>query len=153
MSLGALVGRFSDFLADSLGGTRDDVSAAVPHDDLLRIRETYGHHLVVLALLARADGLAAPSEREVILNHCIERAKKAGIELTETEKRALRDYLSEFSPFPAQLELAVKHLRLDSQDDVVALVVAARAIVDADGVRRPREVDFLSELARDLATL
>ena len=151
MSLGALVGRLSDFLAESLSDSPADTS--VPRDDLLRIRETYGHHLVVLALVARADGLAAPAEREIILQHCIERAKKAGIALTETEKRALNDHLSDFAPFPAELELAVKHLRLDSQDDIVALVVAARAIVDADGVRRPREVEFLSELARDLAAL
>lgn len=153
MSLGRLVGRFGDFLSQKLLASRDSTPAPLLQDDLMRIRETYGHHLVVLALLARADGVADPSERDVILRHCIARAKNAGIELTEAEKLALNHHLYEFRPLRSQLERAVRHMRRDTREDIIALVVAAKAIVDADGVRRPREVEFLKALARELETL
>jgi hypothetical protein len=36
---------------------------------------------------------------------------------------------------------------------IVALIEAAKAVVDADGIRRPREVQFLEQLSCDLAEL
>ena len=150
MTLGLLINRFGDFLTEWSTAPSDTVAA--PHD-LARIFKHQGHHLVALALLARSDGESAQSEREVILRYSVERAKKSGMDITPAERLALNDYLFGFRPSRTQLTTAVKHMRQDSKEDMVALVAAARAIVDADGERRPRELEFLNELSRDLAAL
>ena len=153
MSLGLLVGRFANYVSEQPVapepmGAGDDFP-----DDLKRGRDAFGHHLVTLLLVARCDGESLPEEREVILNHCLARAKLSGLELSLNEMAALSDYLREFRPTQAQLRPALKRLDRDSKDDIIALVAAAQGVVDADGMRRPREVQFLSQLSRDLAAL
>jgi tellurite resistance protein len=150
MTLGLVVSRFGDFLAEWSSAPSDPVPA--PHG-LARIFEHQGHRLVALALLARADGDSAQSEREVILRYSVDSAKKAGMDITPAERLALNDYLFGFRPSRTQLKTAIQHMRDDSKEDIVALVSAARAIVDADGERRPRELEFLNGLSRDLAAL
>ena len=153
MSLGLLVGRFGEFLSEHVLPPPEFAAGAPLTDDLMRIRQHYGHHLIVLALLARADGESAPSERAVIVQHCISRAKASGIEMTEPEETALEQHLAEFRPLRGQLDIAVQHMRHDTIEDIAALILAAKDIVDADGIRRPREIEFLEELSRDLASI
>jgi hypothetical protein len=156
MSLGLLVGRFSDFLqeeATSPSAATPDLSSELFPADLTRIREAVGHHFVPLMWLSRCDGESALAERQVVLSHCLERARQMGVEATLAEVAALTDHLRDFRPTRAQLQPALKRLERDSKDDIIALVAAAKAVVDADGVRRPREVRFLDELSRDLSAL
>jgi hypothetical protein len=149
MSLGLLVGRFGKFLTD-----RSRASAGSPaRQQLASIDKSYGHHLVALALLARADGESALSECEVILRYCLARAQTAGIDITPAERLALKDHLSRYRPSRNELDLAIKRMRQDSKEDIAALIAAALEIVDADGERRPRELQFLTELSSHLAKL
>jgi hypothetical protein len=153
MSLGILVGRFGAFLRER-PGTQQPASPGTPFpSELSRVREAFGHHLVPLMLLARCDGEAAIAERQVILRYCIERAQKAGLELASEEQSALSDYLCDFYPTRLQLDPALKRLEHDAKDHIAALIVAAQAVVDADGIRRRQEVLFLASLSRDLAAL
>jgi len=148
MSLGLLLGRFSEFLAD-----RSPASAGSPAgQQLASIDKSYGHHLVALALLARADGESALSEREVMLRYCLARAKTAGIDITPAERLALKDHLSRYRPSRNELDRAIKRMRQDSKDDIAA-IAAALEIVDADRERRPGELQFLTELSSHLAKL
>ncbi|HEY4263672.1 MAG TPA: hypothetical protein VGM72_00010 [Micropepsaceae bacterium] len=153
MSLGLLVGRFASFVSEQ---PLPPEPAGIVEDfpsDLMRSRDAFGHHLVTLLLIARCDGECAVQEREVILDHCLDRAKLSGLELSLMEKTALSDYLHAFRPSRAQFGPALKRLHHDSHGDIVSLVAAAQRVVDADGVRRPREIKFLEDLSRDLACL
>jgi tellurite resistance protein len=153
MSLGLLVGRFANFVSEQPAAPEPMGPADSFPSDLMRSRDAFGHHVVPLLLLARCDGESCPEEREVILNHCLARAKLSGLELSLNELAALSDYLRDFRPSHAQLRPALKRLEHDSKDDIIALVAAAQGVVDADGLRRAQEVKFLEQLAHDLANL
>jgi tellurite resistance protein len=134
MSLGLLVGRFGAFLNE-------------------RLREQFGHHIVLLTLLSRSDGQAVIQEREAILRHCLEEARKAGAPATASEAAELGDYLHDLRPTTAQLGPSIRRLEDGTKEEVLAVVAAAIAVVDADGARRPREMEFLTDLKRELHAL
>ena len=92
-------------------------------------------------------------EREVILHHCIDQARKTGLPATATEAAELGDYLRDLRPVVAQFEPSPRRLEHGTKDEVLAIVAAAIAVVDADGTRRPREVEFLTDLRRELHAL
>jgi hypothetical protein len=154
MSLGLLVGRFGAFLNEQPATFFDSTpsEAAFPRD-LERLREQFGHHIVLLTLLSRSDGQAAMQEREAILRHCLEEARKAGAPATAAEAAELGDYLRDLRPTTAQLDPSIRRLEDGTKDEVLAVVAAAIAVVDADGARRPREMEFLTDLKRELHAL
>jgi len=154
MSLGLLVGRFGAFLSEQPVSFFDSTpsEAAFPRD-LERLREKFGHHIVLLTLLSRSDGEAAMLEREVILHHCLEQAHNACEPATAAEAAELGDYLRDLRPTTAQLGPSLRRLERGTKEEVIAVVAAAIAVVDADGARRPREVVFLTDLRRELHAL
>jgi tellurite resistance protein len=104
-------------------------------------------------MLSRADGEAVLQERQVILEHCLHEARKAGVPVTAKEAAELGDYLRDVRPTTAQFGPAIRRLEDGSKEEVLAVVATARAVVDADGARRPREVEFLDDLSHDLHLL
>jgi len=154
MSLGLLVGRFAAFLNEQPATFFDSTpsEAAFPQD-LERLREKFGHHIVLLTLLSRSDGEAALQEREAILHHCLEEARKAGAPATVAEAAELGDYLRDLRPTTAQLGPSIRRLERSTKEEVLAVVSTAIAVVDADGARRPREMEFLTDLKRELHAL
>jgi tellurite resistance protein len=154
MSLGLLVGRFGAFLNEQPATFFDSTpsEAAFPRD-LERLREQFGHHIVLLTLLSRSDGQAVIQEREAILRHCLEEARKAGAPATASEAAELGDYLHDLRPTTAQLGPSIRRLEDGTKEEVLAVVAAAIAVVDADGARRPREMEFLTDLKRELHAL
>ena len=107
----------------------------------------------MLTLLSRADGESAPSERDVIFDYCVARSCKKGMEPTEVEAATLRNLLMDYRPPRSQLDIAIRRLSHEPKEDIAALLDAAVAVVDADGVRRPSELQFLQELRLDLDAL
>ena len=154
MSLGLLVGRLAAFLNEQPATFFDSTpsEAAFP-GDLERLREMFGHHIVLLTLLSRSDGEAVIQEREVILHHCLEQAHNSGQPATASEAAELGDYLHDLRPTTAQLGPSIRRLERGTKEEVIAVVTAAIALVDADGARRPREVEFLADLKRELHAL
>ena len=154
MSLGLLVGRFAAFLNEQPTSFFDSTPSEVAFpEDLERLREQFGHHIVLLTLLSRSDGEAVIQEREVILHHCLEQAHNAGEPATAAEAAELGDYLRDLRPTSAQLAPSIRRLEQGTKEEVLAVVTAAIAVVDADGTRRPREMDFLTDLRRELHAL
>jgi tellurite resistance protein len=154
MSLGLLVGRFAAFLNEQPASFFDSTPSEVAFpQDLERLREKFGHHIVLLTLLSRSDGEAVMQEREVILHHCLEQAHVSGEPATAAEAAELGDYLRDLRPTSAQLAPSIKRLEHGTKEEVVAVITTAIAVVDADGDRRPREVAFLTDLQRDLHAL
>ena len=77
-------------------------------------------------MLSRADGDAAPQERQVILDFCLERARKAGTPATAMEAAELGDYLRDLRPTMAQFDPAIRRLEESGKDEVLALVRTRR---------------------------
>ena len=96
----------------------------------------FGHHILLLTLLSRSDGEAVIQEREVILHHCLEQAHNSGEPATASEAAELGDYLRDLRPTTAQLGPSIRRLEHGTKEEVIAVVTAAIALVDADGARR-----------------
>lgn len=149
MAFGILVGRFGDFVRTQYAEPAQPAQAAVPFPPYLaHWREAFGHHLVLLGLLARSDGEFAPAEQDAIWKYALSRA---GTGVTDSERRILRDHVAGSRPSLTQLDPALKRMEQDSAADIAALLTAAQAVVDADGERRGAEVKFLAGLREDLA--
>lgn len=154
MSLGLLVGRFGEFLRQQPATFFDaSPSEVVFPRHLERLREMFGHHIVLLTLLSRSDGEAALQERRAILDHCLDEARKAGVPATAAEAAELGDYLRDLRPIMSQFDPAIRRLEEGTKEEALAVVAAAIAVVDADGARRPREIEFLADLKRELHAL
>jgi len=153
MSLGLLVGRFGNFLREQPVVPTEVAAEPGFPDQLERLRGAFGHHIILLTMLSRADGEAAAQERQVILEFCLDQARKAGKPATAKEAAELGDYVRDLRPSFAQFGPAIRRLEESGKDDVLALVAAAQAVVDADGARRAREVEFLAELSQELRAL
>ena len=147
--LSILVERFAAFLKEQ----RKHPELAEPHSVppiLSQPSEIFGHHLVVLMLLAKSDDAITPSEREKVFDYCVARARKAGAELNAEQTHALDHYLQHHRPAEIQLTPALERLKHDSKEDLASLIAAAHAVVEADGVVRLNEAIYLNSLLRDL---
>ena len=154
MTLGLLIGRFGKFVEEQAAKSP---APKTPKEEfpreLVHLRSAFGHHLVLLLLLARSDGEAAMAERQAVLRYCVERARAKGMTVSLEEQAALGDYLRDFHPSFAQFGPALSRLHKESKDDIAALLAAAHAVVEADGEHRGGELRLLEELTHDLAKL
>ena len=91
MTLGFLVGRFGDFVREQHDAPQDSAPQREFPDALSHIREVCSHHLIPLALLARADGQSDASEQKAILDYCAMLMDKSGSKLTDAERSVFRD--------------------------------------------------------------
>lgn len=153
MSLGILVGRFGAFVREAHVVIVDDHQPEEFPNDLNVLREAIGHHLIPLMLLARADGEFAPQECEVVVAHCIDEARRKGVEVNPGRAQMFSDYVSCYRPTLMQLDPALARLSHSAHDEVLNLVCAAQAVIEADGVVRPEEKKLLAELNEDLRDL
>jgi hypothetical protein len=154
MSFGILVGRFGSFVEEQTNAPVEAPPEEAPFpDDIAHLRDSIGHHLVALTLLARSDGDFADVERTIIVGHCLKQAKKNGISLSDKAESQLETYLVAYTPARTQLMPAIRRLEQDSTDDLIALIRAAQAVIEADGITRPAEARLLTELQDDLKIL
>jgi hypothetical protein len=153
MSLGILVGRFGTFVREQHDAMPTPVAEKPFPDDLVHLRETVGHHLIPLTILARADGDYADVEQEAIVSHCLSLVRAAGLNADDAHAMMLKEYICDYRPARTQLDLALHRLARGTPDEVAALLAAAQAVVDADGQRRAEEVKLLDELLEELAKL
>jgi hypothetical protein len=151
-SLQILIDRLVAFLQEQQKQPKTSLSIPSP-DGLGRVFDTFSHHLVALMLVARSDDKVVERERAAILEHCADRARKAGLEMTAAERNALHEYLRHFHPAEMLLGPAMAQLKRDRKDDIAALVAAAHRVVEADGVVRLQEASYLLSLQHDLIAL
>ncbi len=155
MSLGLLVGSFGDFVREQYvspvaAGPIDE--SDLP-DTLFHIREICAHHLIPLALLARADGNSDAMEQKAIFDYCAMLLQKSDVMMSVTERAAFKDYISAFRPSLMQLDLALKKIEREPKERIATLFGAAINVVEADGERDPNELRFLAKLSDDLAKI
>lgn len=151
MSTGLLVARFGDFVQELAPVSAEPMISEAPFPTALAIiRAELNHHLIPLLLLSRSDADCAVVEREAISSYCVKHLSSSGVTLSTDQHSALMEYLRDFRPTRAQLTPALERLEQEPKPRLVALIEAARAVVDADGERRPYEVKILAEIASDL---
>jgi hypothetical protein len=151
MAYGVLVEKFGDFVRER----HEPMASAAPAppfpDALQAEREIISHHLIVLSLLARADGDFADSEQRVIVEHCLSLLEQIGVKPSASDHATLENYVAVFRPSLIQLDSALRRLEKDSAASVAALLCAARKVVDADGRAAPEEIKLLDDLRAELA--
>jgi hypothetical protein len=153
MTLGLLVGRFGHYVRENYVPPVQMEPASEFPDSLNHLREATGHHLIPLVLIAHADGDFAPSERDVIVAHCTSFARSRGISINGQDTRVFAEYIEDYRPTLVQLDPALMRLSHATHDEIVALIEAARAVVNADGITRPEEARLLDEMSEELARL
>ena len=150
---GLLVNHFGDFVRRNHVAPAAPPTSEIQLDAVQRVRELCGHHIIPLALLSRADGESAPSERAAIANHCGWLLKHSGQPASAAERTALETYLESVQPTLVQLDLALKKIEREPKERITALFAAAINVVEADGRRDPAELKFLGKLSSELAAI
>jgi tellurite resistance protein len=154
MSLGLLVGRFGQFVREQHEAPVQDAGPEVPFPlEIVRLREAVSHHVIPLALLARADGDFAQSERQAILDHCLALLRQNGTPANDADRAALEDYITDLRPSLMQLEPALKRLEREPPETVAAMLAAATAVMEADGRCDPAEARLIAEMREELSKL
>jgi len=151
MSLGLLVGRFGNFVRETHTAQADPLPVPPFPDGLNHLREAIGNHLIPLVLIARSDCDFDPRERDAIVTHCVTFAQSRGVEFDGSDTLEFVEYIESYRPSLMQLDPALMLLERGSHDEMAALLAAARAVIEADGVIRPEETKFLDELKEELA--
>ncbi len=148
MALGTLIDHFGRFVRerhDALPASESPLPAFP--QALAELHRNFGHHLVLLGLLARSDGDYAPAEAAILVGHGLSLATDRG----DATRTALEEYVRSFRPTLVQLDPALRRLAHDPPEQVALFFGAARALIEADGVARPEEARFLEGLEAGLA--
>lgn len=151
MTMGLLVVHFADLVRMRRGPVAEDRAPAGPDDfspALRRLRGRLAHHLIPLALMARADGEFAAAEREIIVAHCANIAA-----LTPDERAMIDDYLCKSQPSLVQMEHALRHLDAEDAHNIEALIDTVERLIACDGRIDPGELRLLEHMRRELAAL
>ena len=152
MALGILVGRFGPFVRERHDPpTLMDGPSPAFSEDLQGLHRDYAHHIIPLSLLSRSDGDFAAAEQKVIVDHCLALARAAGHPASDKEAAALAKYVACFRPTLMQLDPALHRLEHEPRERVTAFLGAVQGVIEADGVTKPEEAHFLSNLKEEFA--
>jgi hypothetical protein len=144
-------GRFSQYVRDRHEPRAAQDSAEIPYPLPQETRDIITHHLIPLALLARADGDIASAEQKAMLDHAIVLLANAGHPVSDVDLGKLKDYITSLRPSLMQLDPALQRLEREDTDTKIAFLGAARAVVMADGRTDPAEARLLDELKLEFA--
>lgn len=144
-------GRFGQYVRERHEPQAAQAAAEIPYPLSQETRDVITHHLIPLALLARADGDIASAERKAMLDHAIALLAKSGHPVSDTDLGKLKYYLAGFRPSLMQLDPALHRLEREDADSKIAFLGAVRAVVMADGRIDPAEARLLDELKLEFA--
>lgn len=114
------------------------------------ILDAVRHNAVILSALSRSDGKTVQEEIEIATNHLSRLAEANGLMLDESEILAIYRYANRLRPTEAAIGRAIEEIAKLGHRHVEKLLLAAIALVDADGQRHPQEVALINDISRDL---
>lgn len=114
------------------------------------ILATIRHEAVLLAALAKADGKVRPEEVEAETDYLSRIAERTGVMLDEGDIAAIRRYVGRLRPSEDAILRALNALALQGAARVQKLLMAAIAVIDADGKRHDREIEMINAISVDL---
>ena len=144
-------GRFGQYVRDKHEPRTAQDSSEVPYPLSQETRDVITHHLIPLALLARADGDIAAAEQKAMLDHAVAMLAKSGHPISDADMNRLKDYIAGFRPALMQLDPALHRLEREDADTKIAFLGAARAVANADGKITDGEGRLLDELKLEFA--
>ena len=144
-------GRFGQYVRDKHEPRTAQDSSEVPYPLSQETRDVITHHLIPLALLARADGDIAAAEQKAMLDHAVAMLAKSGHPISDADMNKLKDYIAGFRPALMQLDPALHRLEREDADTKIAFLGAARAVANADGKITDGEGRLLDELKLEFA--
>ena len=154
-----LDGEIHDDVAVYLGerlGLRIDLArlAAEPTDGLTArwrsVLDVCRPFAIVLAALSLADGRKHPEELEVAVRFCALVCERRGYDLTDIEVQALLRYMKGLRPSTETAYRAIDRLLGCEPGEIVGLVRAGRAVIEADGLLHDAEVEMLDDIMREM---
>jgi hypothetical protein len=146
-----LAGRFGQYVRDKHMPCAAQDTPEIPFPLGQDMRETINHHLIPLALLARADGDVAGVERKIMYDHAAALLAKAGHPVSDADMDKLKDYIAGLRPSLLQLDPALHRLEREDAAGKIAFVMATRALVNADGKITADEAHMLDALKLEFA--
>jgi hypothetical protein len=144
-------GRFGQYVRDKHEPRTAQDSSEVPYPLSQETRDVIAHHLIPLALLARADGDIAAAEQKAMLDHAVAMLAKSGHPISDADMNKLKDYIAGFRPALMQLDPALHRVEREDADTKIAFLGAARAVANADGKITDGEGRLLDELKLEFA--
>ena len=144
-------GRFGGYVRERCEARPAQDSAEIPYPLPQDTRDVITHHLIPLALLARADGDVASAEQKAMLDHAIVMLAKSGRPVSDGDTGKLKDYIAGFRPSLMQLDPALHRIEREDADTKIAFLGAARAVANADGKITDGEARLLDELKLEFA--
>lgn len=108
------------------------------------------HDAVLLSALARVDGQTLAVETDAATNHLAWFAEMDGIMLEDAEIVALHRYLNRLRPTEQAIMRAIHETSTRERRHIERMLMAAAAVIDADGMRHPREVALINAMAGEL---
>ncbi|HSC61425.1 MAG TPA: TerB family tellurite resistance protein [Rhizomicrobium sp.] len=144
-------GRFGQYVRDKHEPRTAQDSSEVPYPLSQETRDVITHHLIPLALLARADGDIAAAEQKAMLDHAVAMLAKSGHPISDADMNKLKDYIAGFRPALMQLDPALHRVEREDADTKIAFLGAARAVANADGKITDGEGRLLDELKLEFA--
>jgi len=144
-------GRFGQYVRGRCETRTAQDSVEIPYPLPQETRDVIAHHLIPLALLARADGDVASAEQKAMLDHAITLLTHAGHPVAEADMSKLKDYIAGLRPSLMQLDPALHRIEREDTDTKIAFLGAARAVANADGKITDGEARLLDELKLEFA--
>jgi len=144
-------GRFGQYVRDRHETRAAQDSAEISYPLSQETRDVIAHHLIPLALLARADGDVAAAEQKAMLDHAVAILAKSGHPVGDNQIGKLQDYVAGFRPSLMQLDPALHRIEREDADTKIAFLGAARAVANADGKITDGEARLLDELKLEFA--
>ena len=144
-------GRFGQYVRDRHERCGVPPAPETPYPLPQETRETIAHHLIPLALLARADGGVAEAEQKAMCDYAVAMLAAAGHPVGDADLADLQDYIAGFRPTLMQLDPALHRLEEETTDKKIAFLGAARAVVMSDGRVDAAEARLLDELKLEFA--
>lgn len=141
----------ASFMAENFGMAQELArQAAAPADPWAHARPIVHHDAAILSALSLCDGLMRDGEVRIAAEHCAALAAARGVTLDEAGYRALIAFIRRQRPTERSLLDACDALYDRPAQEVTDFMVAAVAVMDADGVRAPEEEALVNRLALDL---
>lgn len=119
-------------------------------DNWNSFRKAHKQHLILLAAISHADTQMTAPEVEVISDFCSKEAELLRLPTSEAFTRSAVSFIMRLRPEMPHIAAAIDALASEPADAVMRTLVAALAVVDADGVRHAEERAFLNEVAMEL---
>jgi tellurite resistance protein len=141
------------YLFENFGMSQDEAARRNSDVDRLawnQVRREHANHLMLLSALSHADAEMIEAEVQVISDYCASEAQNSGLTTSDGFLKLARAYVRRLRPTQTNINSALRELASEDHQSIMRALLAALAVVDADGIRHASETALLNEVALEL---